>query len=103
MSLEWSEYAEIIDTLKNREQEKREAKKKKKKNTKKNSKAFDPTDKENHEENHTANYEQQQQQQRPNGMSKLFENDLEGLQETFAQFKASGLVATQKPGWFKHI
>jgi len=94
---EWSEYAEIIDTLKNREQEKREAKKKKKKNTKKNSKAFDPTDKENHEENHIANYEQQQQQQRPNGMSKLFENDLEGLQETFAQFKASGLVATQKP------
>lgn len=89
---EWSEYAEIIDTLKKREQEKREAKKKKKKNTKKSNKAFfDPTDKENHED---INYEQQQ---RPNGMSKLFENDLDGLQETFAHLKASGL-ASQKPG-----
>ena len=78
--------------MKKREQEKREAKKKKKKNTKKSNKAFfDPTDKENHED---INYEQQ----RPNGMSKLFENDLDGLQETFAHLKASGL-ASQKPGF----
>ena len=34
----------------------------------------------------------------PNGMSKLFENDIEGLQESFAQFKASGLVNQNKPG-----
>ena len=34
----------------------------------------------------------------PNGMSKLFENDIEGFEQTFAQFKASGLVNQTKPG-----
>ena len=97
-SSEWSEYAEIIDTLKKREQEKRTTKKKKK--TKKSK--FDMTDKENNEELINLDMNGHRLPNGiPNGMSQQMEKDLEGLHETLAQFKASGLVNHAKPGNFK--
>ena len=97
-SSEWSEYAEIIDTLKKREQEKRTTKKKKK--TKKSK--FDMTDKENNEELINLDMNGHRLPNGiPNGMSQQMEKDLEGLHETLAQFKASGLVNHAKPGSFQ--
>ena len=95
---EWSEYAEIIDTLKKREQEKKSKKKKKPKKS-----AKQEADKENNDEmmNGVHEHLNGHHHHLPNGTreprSKLFESDIEKLQESYAQLKASGAPNLAKP------